>query len=462
MTAKITNEKSNKIIIKALIIGGGVSGRAAARLAKSRGWAVRISDRAVMDVEKKSELLALGIEVCDGGHAQSHLDQATLVIVSPGVRGDHPLSIAARAQKIPILSEIDFALQDFRGCLIAVTGTNGKSTTVSMVGHLLKNLGVETLVGGNLGVPPCDMVLRGDLKSSSYSPSHSPVQALVLELSSYQLEQCSPHLADAAAFTSFSNDHVERHGTLAAYMAAKWRVFDWVRPGGLCVLTAEVASAANVYGMIRRQDVQWVEVAGFSAESSAPDFVRASRVTGRHNEINAEISIRLVAHLLQRRDFDVIAPMLRDFKSLVFRCEQVGTIAGQPVFNDSKSTNCESTCAALAGLKSAVILMMGGRGKGESYLSVSKWRATIHTLLCFGESGQSIADQLELELSPAAVETFTTMTAAVAHAAGLARQGGCGILFSPGCASFDEFRNFEHRGHEFNNAIGGALDGPKK
>lgn len=414
-----------------LILGGGVSGLAAARLARKIGFLVRISDRTVMPAEKKSSLLALGIEVADGGHDDLHLNGVTAVVVSPGVRADHPLCQVARKANIPIHSEIDFALQHYGGRIVAVTGTNGKSTTVSMIGHILDRLGIEVSVGGNLGDPPSAMVYRDDLKPT-----------LVLELSSYQLEQSAPHPAEAAAFTSFSNDHIERHGTLAAYMAAKWRVFDWVKPGGVCLLTKDVAIAAKSCGMVRRNDVTWVEVAG------------------RHHEINAEISTRVVAHLMQRSDLDALAAFLSNFQGLPFRCELIGTIAGRPVINDSKSTNCESTCAALAGLIEPAILLMGGKGKGESYRSVTTWAGQIHILICFGESGQSIADELFLPLKGLGTETvfFPTMREAALHAARMAKQHRCGILFSPGCASFDEFRNFEHRGQEFNDVIHGTLD----
>ena len=325
-----------------LIIGGGVSGIAAAQLARRIGFAVRISDRAVMPAEKKASLVAQGIEIKDGGHNDSHLADVNLVMISPGVRADHPLLLLAQKANLPVESEIDFALQNFHGRLVAVTGTNGKSTTVSMIGHILDRLEIKSSVGGNLGDPPSAMVLRGDLQST-----------LILELSSYQLEQSHSHPADAAAFTSFSNDHIERHGTLAEYMAAKWRVFGWVKPGGVCLLTKDVSEAAKSCGMVRRTDVTWIEV------------------SGQHNEINAGISVQVVAHLMQRTDFKTLGSLLADFRGLPFRCEVAGTINGNSVVNDSKSTNCESTCAALAGLKAPMILMMGGKGKGESYLSVS-------------------------------------------------------------------------------------------
>ncbi len=149
---------------RVLIIGGGVSGIAAAQLARKIGYAVRISDRAVMPAEEKLSLTAQGIEVKDGGHDQSHLADVDLVVLSPGVRADHPLLLLAQKAKLAVLSEIDFALQNFHGRLIAVTGTNGKSTTVSMIGHIFNRLGIKASVGGNLGDPPSAMISRGELR----------------------------------------------------------------------------------------------------------------------------------------------------------------------------------------------------------------------------------------------------------------------------------------------------------
>lgn len=434
-----------------LVIGGGISGAAAARLARKRGFDVRISDRSVIADDKRRQLIAEGIDVSDGGHLETHLDGVSRVILSPGVRADHILCKIAKARAIPMESEINFALAGYSGNLVVVTGTNGKSTTVSMAGHIVEKSGVDVSVGGNLGDPPSDMIARGDLKSN-----------LVLELSSYQLEQSHGHPAVAAAITSFSNDHVDRHGSLEAYFSAKWKVFDWVMPGGLCIMTEEVSRFADGFRKTRRKDVDWIVVPGFDPGSRAPDFVNQAGVPGRHNEINAEISVLLAAKVLGNNDYAALARTLNDFQGLPYRCQFVGLVGGHPVYNDSKSTNCESTVAALAGMKSPVILMMGGKGKGESYLPVIAWKDRVAALICFGESGQSIANELSLPLGAAHVETAThhSMRQAVRDAVTRARALNCGILFSPGCASFDEFRNFEHRGQDFNDAIAAIIEEP--
>jgi UDP-N-acetylmuramoylalanine--D-glutamate ligase len=227
-------------------------------------------------------------------------------------------------------------------------------------------------------------------------------------------------------------------------------------------MTEEVSRFADGFRKTRRKDVDWIVVPGFDPGSRAPDFVNQAGVPGRHNEINAEISVLLAAKVLGNNDYAALARTLNDFQGLPYRCQFVGLVGGHPVYNDSKSTNCESTVAALAGMKSPVILMMGGKGKGESYLPVIAWKDRVAALICFGESGQSIANELSLPLGAAHVETAThhSMRQAVRDAVTRARALNCGILFSPGCASFDEFRNFEHRGQDFNDAIAAIIEEP--
>jgi UDP-N-acetylmuramoylalanine--D-glutamate ligase len=416
----------------AVVIGGGVSGIAAARLAASRGMKVAISDRTDMDPALKSQLEAAGISCFDGGHSSNHLDGAELVLLSPGVRADHPLLLEAKKRLLPVRSEIDFALQGFSGRLIGVTGTNGKSTTVSMLGHLLGKLAIPVSVGGNIGDPPSDMVMRGELKSN-----------VVLELSSYQLEQSRTLRSDVAIFSSFSHDHLERHGSVQAYFQAKWRLFDGIKPGGLCLMTADVAEVAEKFNL---------RIPAYSHQIVIPGIRSASTA-----EINSRLAILAAKHLESQFEEEELLATLADFRGLPYRCERIGQIEGHSVINDSKSTNCESTCAALAGIATGtqIILMMGGKGKGESYRDILASKDKINLLICFGASGQIIADELSSVMK---TKVFPGMREAVAFAAKSARSAGCGLLFSPGCASFDEFRNFEHRGQEFNHAVYQWLD----
>lgn len=452
----VQNQLLNRIWIhmtpkRLLVAGGGVSGLAAAELGIMRGYQVTISNQTTLAQETRRELIDKGVLVFDSGHDTIHLKNVDLVVVSPGIPDRHLICVEARKQNIPILSEIDFALQDYRGKIIAVTGTNGKSTTVCMVGQILRRSAVAVTVGGNLGEPPSAMAVRGSFGDF-----------LVLELSSYQLEQSQPHATECAGFTSFSPDHLERHGTLESYMAAKWRIFDWVRPGGLCILTSDVDVVAKSFKMPRRTDVHWKIIPGITSDHPSPEFIPPEICTSRHNAINADMAILLASAVLPQLPVGVLGQQLSDFNSLPFRCERVGSIGGKPVINDSKSTNCESTCAALAGPGPQVVLLMGGKGKGESYLPILQFTKKIGAIVCFGESGQSIANELFSKLAPEGITVIRheSLADAVIEGVEICSKLNCGLLFSPGCASFDEFKNFEDRGQFFNAAVSRYLDNP--
>ncbi len=407
-----------------LVIGAGVSGLGAAKYLRFKGHAVVVSERAKLDPAKARAFTETGAVLKDGGHDLSHLDGIRKVVLSPGLPSTHPLVTAAAARNLPAVSEIDLALEVYRGKLVAVTGTNGKSTTCAMLGHMLGKLGLKTGVGGNFGDPPTAMLAEGRV------PDY-----LVLELSSYQLEQSALVRPEAAVFTSFSYDHLARHGSLEAYFAAKWKVFEQQRRGQLAVLPAYIAEIAKKNGL------------------RFPDGVKVVHAEGAHNVLNANFTTAVVAHLTGRDPRELL-PLLSDYRALPHRCELIGNVPGGPVVNDSKSTNVESTLVALQSLDQPVILMMGGQGKGEPYAPLLQERAKIARLVTFGASGPEIADQLRGQV---ALDEFPTLKAALDAISGILEKHPHGVLFSPGCASFDEFRNYEHRGEVFKQAMARLL-----
>ncbi len=406
--------------MKWLVIGAGVSGLGAAKFLRGKGHDVRVSESAKLDDDKAQAFKKLGVEVRDGGHDSSHLDGMEKVVLSPGLPATHPLVVEGRRRQLPLISEIDLALENYRGKVIAVTGTNGKSTTCAMLGHLLAKLDRLVGVGGNFGDPPTAMLAEG----------RTP-EFLVLELSSYQLEQSFQVRPEAAVFTSFSYDHLARHGSLEAYFAAKWKVFEQQTAGQLAVLPAYVDAIAKKGGL------------------RFPSGVKVVHAEGAHNVLNANFATTVVGHLLGK-DPRTLLPLLADFRALPHRCEPVGTVPGGPVVNDSKSTNVESTLVALQSMDRPVILMMGGQGKGEPYAPLLAEKAKIARLVTFGASGKEIADQLREKIP---LHEFPTLTAALDAIGGILEKHAHGVLFSPGCASFDEFRNYEHRGEVFKKAM---------
>lgn len=424
--------------MKWLVIGAGVSGLGAAKYLKKLGHDVVVSERSRLPEDKAAPFRNLGITLKDGGHDLSHLEGVESIVLSPGLPSTHALVVEAGKRGLPLVSEIDLALRDFKGKVIGVTGTNGKSTTCAMIGHLFERLGESVQVGGNFGDPPTAMLAEGRV------PQH-----LVLELSSYQLEQSHLVRPDAAVFTSFSFDHLARHGSLEAYFAAKWKVFAQQQAGSVAVLTPEIDALAKKSGLNVPK--------GVTAHLATSDtFARALKplgITETHNRLNAAFAVFAVGHLLGK-DPTTLIPLLQGFRALPHRCEPVGAVPGGPVVNDSKSTNVESTLVALQSMDRPVILMMGGQGKGEPYAPLLAEKAKIAALVTFGASGKEIADAARGQLP---LYEFPTLKDAMSAIGGILKKHAHGVLFSPGCASFDEFRNYEHRGETFKQAIAAHL-----
>lgn len=425
-----------------LVIGAGVSGLGAARFLAKRGDLVRVSERSRLTPEKADAFLKASVELKDGGHELSHLDGITDVVVSPGLPPSHPLLVEARHRRLPVISEIDLALKAYvrpGRHVVAVTGTNGKSTTCAMIGHLLEKCGKSVVVGGNFGDPPTGMLADG--REPDY---------LVLELSSYQLEQSDEVAPSVAVFTSFSFDHLARHGSLGGYLAAKWRVFAKMPQGALALVPDGLLALSRKEGLADPKGLVVVK----------PDATWPFAKYGLnevHNQLNASFAALTVQHLLAKPALELL-PLLADFRGLPHRCELVGHLgpngSGASVVNDSKSTNVESTLVALQSQPKPVILMMGGQGKGEPYAPILAEKAKIAALVTFGATGATIAAELQGQLP---THAFATLKEALTSIGTLIDKYRCGILFSPGCASFDEFENYSHRGEVFKAAMAAHL-----
>lgn len=421
-----------------LIIGAGVSGFGAAQLLRKNGYKVRVSEKSHLPEQKKSAWVNLGVECLDGGHDLSHLDGISHIVLSPGLPSSHFLLEASRQKHLPQISEIDLALERYQGCLIAVTGTNGKSTTCAMIHHLLKKIGLKSALGGNFGDPPSAILAREDV------PPY-----LVLELSSYQLEQSNKVRPDVAIFTSFSFDHIARHGSMDAYLQAKWRIFDQMNPDQKAILTPEILGLGSNQKLkvpVTRDLVDQTKINSFFSSEVGPKET--------HNRLNGTFAVLAVSHVTGETPESLI-PLLNDFKGLPHRCEMVGHIGGKAVINDSKSTNVESTLAALSSQEQPVILMMGGQGKGEPYSPILEKKSIIAALVTFGPTGDVIAKELQGQLK---IFSFPTLEAATKGISGIINKYHLPILFSPGCASFDEFSNYEHRGEFFRKAMFSLCD----
>ena len=424
-----------------LIVGGGISGLGAAKLLKKLGHRVRVSDGKKISGPLLTSFHAIDAEVFDGGHSLDHLNGIDSLVVSPGVPSNHLLVVAAISRGIPVVSEIDLAMNDFSGKLIGITGTNGKSTTTVMIGHLLKKLNVQHALGGNLGDPP------SAIKATSGLPG-----VMALELSSYQLEQSKSLKPLVTIFTSFSNDHMARHGSLKSYFEAKWSLILSTHKDGMTLIPRYITEQAFKFGL-KMPECEIIDPT-IPAQGKDSFIVDKSTFPEKHNQLNAACAIYSVAKVcsVPRKD---LVPMLKDFKGLPHRCEVIGAFSGRPVINDSKSTNVESTLVALESQSEPVVLMMGGQGKGEEYSPLLSHTNRIKRLITFGASGAIIAETLS-KFVPTV--NYATLQIALLSELQKCKSSSSTLLFSPGCASFDEFNNYEHRGDTFRSACKPYLD----
>ncbi len=427
---------------RVLIVGLGRSGLAAARLADRDGAEVWVTDRrSTAELGDAVQGLPSGSRLWDGGHPPEALDGVGLVIVSPGVPADAPLLDEARRRRIRLVPELEFAwLHRPETPLAAVTGSNGKSTVTSLVAAMLVTAGTACVAGGNLGTAASDLVLAGGW------------DVWVLEVSSFQAELCTALRPLAGVFLNLSQDHLERHPTLAAYLAAKQQLFDFQRPDDAAVVNADdpMVAAMPVHG----------ERLAFSLERPADAWLNGTTLvlhgrpicddaevamSGRHNLANA-LAAALAAHRLGA-DHAAMARTLADFSGLAHRHRTVAEAAGVRWVDDSKATNVGATLAGLAGYPGrSVHLILGGQGKGQDFAALGDEVArTAARVYLIGIDGPHIGHVLR---DAAPIEDCGTLEEAVRRAARLAGAGET-VLLAPACASFDQFSGYAERGDRF-------------
>jgi len=428
---------------RALVVGLGVSGIAACRLLYDLGWLVRANDRSAADsLEPQLRQLPAGTDLALGGHPEAALHDIALVVASPGVPWNLPLLASARARDIEVISEVELAFRRLGNVpLIGVTGSNGKSTVTSLIGAILKANGLRTGVGGNLGDPASALIQDEGCK------------AQVWELSSFQLEGCTTLRPQVAVLLNISADHLDRHGTLQAYVSAKAGIFARQQDADLAVLNADDPVVRALQPPARAAFFS-LEDAGKDAclyedtlfLAGEPLLPRAELpLTGDHNVANA-LAAALAAHGLGVGR-DTIAAAMRSFTGLPHRHQLVAECAGVRWVDDSKGTNIGAVAAGLAGYpQGRVHLILGGLGKGQDFTELADVaaRQTARVYL-IGEAVAEIATALGSRCS---LEHCGTLETAVKQAATNARSGDV-VLLSPACASFDQFRSYAHRGEEF-------------
>jgi UDP-N-acetylmuramoylalanine--D-glutamate ligase len=438
---------------RVLVYGLGLSGRAAARLLLARGVTVIAADDKAVDPGD----LAGRIEILPAS-ASELSGEIDLVVVSPGVPLDRPLLEAARRRGVPVIAEVELAFPFLNGPVVAITGSNGKSTTTAMAGEMIRAAGLQVEVCGNIGEPLADKV------------EGPPGRVFVVELSSFQIEGLVTFKPKAAAFLNLSEDHLDRYGSLAAYGDAKRRLFRDQDAGDVAVLNADdpetlrldTGATRRLFSRLRRvedgchvEDGRVIEV---SPGTQAIELFAAADVplAGVQNLENA-----MAAALLARAvgvGPAAIRAALRSFQGLPHRLQKVGERGGVTFYDDSKGTNPGATMKAIEGFADGTVhLILGGRNKDADLATLTPMvrRKARHAYL-IGEAAAEFAAALG---GAVPCEMAGTLDRAVRSAAERAREGEA-VVLSPACASFDQFRSFVHRGQVFQELVRNIIGGP--
>lgn len=425
---------------RAYVLGLGLSGAAAARLLRRRGVEVVASDRRPGHELGIDDLVSDRGVTLELGVREPRLPPGIdAVVTSPGVPLTHPLLDAALRAGVPVVAEVELASRLLDGAIVGITGSNGKSTTTAMTGHLLAGAGFAVEVCGNIGRPLAAVV------------DGPPGRLFVVELSSFQLETIDRFRPRAAALLNLSPDHLDRHGDLAAYLAAKRRIFRNQTADDVAVLNADEPEVAATPVPGRR----WLfssrnpsaegTVLGVEEIAALGAALVEARLTGPHNLENA-MAAALLARALGAPAAG-IAPALASFRGLPHRVERVAEVGGVAYFDDSKGTNVAATARSLEGFADrSVHLILGGRNKGADFAYLAEVVARkAKRIYLIGESAAALEAALGTVVP---YERSETLAAAVAGAAALARAGEV-VLLSPACASFDQFRDYVDRGEQF-------------
>ena len=436
---------------RALVIGLGTSGIAASALLVRQGYRVTANDcRGAAELAENLAKLPAGVVTALGGHPNELLDSADLVVASPGVPWEEPLLAEARRRGIETIAEVELAVRSMAGVpMVGVTGSNGKSTVTSLVGEIGRAAGWRTGIGGNIGTAASELALG------------SGWDVVVLELSSFQLEGCSTLRPRVALLLNLSPDHLDRHPSMAGYLAAKARIFACQGPSDFAVLNADDPALVglDVPSRLCRfslsdSTAEAHVAAGVLILDGEPLIPRADvPLLGDHNVANA-----LAASLAARRlglGRDAIVAGLRSFKGLPHRHRVVAEANGVRWVDDSKGTNVGATAAGLPGYPTGTVhLILGGLGKGQDFTDLRPvTEGRLAGIYLIGEAAREIGAALE---GIAPIEWCGTLDQAVRRAAARARPGDT-VLLSPACASFDQFRDYAHRGDEYARLVRAAV-----
>lgn len=443
---------------KVLVCGMARSGVSAAQCLYELGARVTISDSKAEEklAEALQPLEGMDIRRCLGDQAQpADLESYDLAVTSPGIPMQAPILRAVQAAGVPLIGELELGAQVSRAPLYAVTGTNGKTTTTTLIGEIFRNLGKTTYVVGNIGYPFTACALRCGEEDVA-----------VAEVSSFQLETISTFHPHIAVMCNITEDHLNRHGTMEEYIRVKERIFENMGQGDYAVLNLDDPIVRGMAERIpcapaffsRRQEVETGaylegEEVVFSLNGHKKRVLRADeiRIPGEHNLENALAATALA--MLAGVPAPVVRHTLKTFPGVEHRIETVRTVEGVTYINDSKGTNVDASIRAVRAMKVPTVLLAGGYDKHTDFLPLAREILTskIHTVVVLGDT----AEQIERALRAVGFESILhakTFEEAVLLARSCAREGE-NVLLSPACASFDMFQDYEERGRVFKEIV---------
>ena len=439
---------------RVLVVGLGKSGVASALFLQARGARVTVSDAKPQDQlgHEIPVLLDHGIAVETGGHGERTFRGQDLIVVSPGVPVDSAPLVQARALGESVIGEIELASRFLPKNIVAITGSNGKTTTTALAGEIVAAGGFPALVGGNIGTPAISLVERATAET-----------VVVLEVSSFQLETIQTFRPKISVLLNITPDHLDRHRTFAAYTDAKARIFENQQADDFTVLNADDPTCVGLASRTRAQ-VCWFSR---KQEGKQGAYVRDGRVLfrdakgqreimlvseiplkGAHNLENSMAAICVGA--LMGCEAQGIRKAVQDFKAVEHRLEYVATIRGVEYYNDSKATNVDATIKALESFRGNIHLILGGKDKDSDYSLLNDLlRQRVKRVYTIGAAAGKIESQIQTAVE---IDHAGTLETALKHAAATAEAGDI-VLLAPACASFDQFQNYEHRGRAFKEMV---------
>lgn len=452
----MTTNISRRIVI----LGGGESGVGAAILSHTKGYDTFLSDSGTISPKYKSRLDEYGIEWEEGKHSVERILCADEVIKSPGIPNDAPIIEKLRSKNIPVISEIEFAGRFTNAKMVCITGSNGKTTTTMLTYHILKEAGIDVGLAGNVG------------RSLALQVAIEPHDVYVIELSSFQLDNMYDFKANIAVLLNITPDHLDRYDhKMENYVAAKFRILQnqtgedsfifWENDPIIAAQLKRLKIEAKMYPFSEEYDpdaAAYIDPQGEMVLKKGGDNLVIDKndlaLKGLHNVFNS-MAAGLSASILDIKK-DVIRHALEDFEAVEHRLEYVKTVDGVRYVNDSKATNVNSCWYALESMTTPVVLILGGKDKGNDYSEIEKFvKDKVKAIVCLGVDNRKLHSFFDGKIP--VVEDASSMAEAVEKCRNLASEGDT-VLLSPCCASFDLFKSYEDRGCQFKECVNALND----